>query len=359
MDKPIKVMIVDDSPLMRKILTSICEQDSRLSVVGTARNGEVALDRIKEYDPDVVTMDVQMPKMDGLATLKAIIKAHPVPVVMISSVTQKGAQQTFDCLDAGAVDFVDKPSGGDPQEVEQKAELILDKIVNAAQAKHISRLRLKHTSSNLRTRTENLIDKSIKSLSPLSERAVAIGISTGGPVSIMEVIPELPANLPCPVFMVQHMPPGFTKSFAQRLNDASQVRVVEAESGDEVLPGTVYLAPGGLHMTVIKSLISSKVKIRISQIPKGTLHCPSVDVMMSSVAKVYGRQTLGIIMTGMGSDGSDGMTEIKKAGGQTIAEHESSCVIYGMPKAVAERGVVDAVVPLHQIAGQITRRVGT
>ena len=318
----------------------------------------MALDMLKDgLAVDVVALDVKMPKMDGLEALKRIMSDHPMPVVMISSLTLEGATHTFECLDAGAVDFIGKPDGGDPEEILRQASEILDKLSAAARARMKSRFHqgaVREKFKEVRTRLET--PPPVRRRSSKVE-VVVLGASTGGPVSIMEVIPRLPADLSVPVLMVQHMPPGFTASFANRMNEESQVTVVEAQSGDEVKPGTVYLAPGGIHMTTIKSTVSGNVRIRLSKSPTETLHCPSVNVLFESAAKTYGAGCLAVVMTGMGDDGADGCEAIKNAGGEVLSEHESTCIIYGMPQSVEKRGLADETPKLGDIAAAITRRL--
>jgi len=365
MSDRIRVLMVDDSALMRKVLRSIFDQDDRIEVVGFARDGEQAVEKVAELKPDVVTMDVEMPRMDGLTALKLIMKNNPTAVVMISSTTTDGARTTLKCLDAGAVDFMGKPAGDDIAEIEAQAAEILEKVVGAAKVRGSRFKFLARRGVQLSAQDDTPVRSSAKSKDDVApgkvlrpgDRAIAIGVSTGGPVALMSVIPRLPKNLPVPVFLVQHMPKGFTESFAQRMNDESQVRVVEAKAGMDVEPGTVYLAPGAIHMTVVTGLINNVRRIRLSMNPTTTLHRPSVDVMMESVVEAYGGNVLGVIMTGMGDDGAIGMKKIRNSGGVTLAQDEATSVIYGMPAAVAKNGDADVILPLEAIADEIVRRI--
>lgn len=360
----VRVLMVDDSALMRKVLRSIFDQDDRVEVVGYARDGEQALEKVAQLKPDVITMDVEMPRMDGLTALRHIMKNTPTPVVMLSSCTTDGARITLQCLDAGAVDFMSKPSGDDISDIEKQSREILEMVVGAAKVrgsrfKFLARRGVQISTQDntpIKSATQQGDAPPSKVLRP-GERAVAIGISTGGPVALMSVIPLLPKNLSVPVFLVQHMPKGFTESFAQRMNDESQVRVVEAKAGMDVEPGTVYLAPGAIHMTVVTGLINGKKRIRLSENPTTTLHRPSVDVMMDSVNEAYAGNVIGVIMTGMGDDGAIAMKKLRANGGITIAQDEATSVIYGMPAVVAKNGDAQVILPLDRIADEIVRRL--
>jgi len=349
----IKVLVVDDSAFMRKAIRQILESDPRIEVIGTARNGEDALEKLQELAPDVVTLDVNMPHMDGLTCLRHIMSTHPLPVVMISSLTQEGAKETFEALDLGAVDFIPKLSGTISLDIGRQKKEIIAKVKAAAFAK-IERKKPSVRPALKRARV-SLKKQGEKAL--VSQKAVAIGVSTGGPQTLMRIIPYLPANLPASLLIVQHMPPNFTRAFAERLNSASALEVKEAEAGDVVEDGKAYLAPGDYHMTVVRRTLGEGAIIRLSKEPSNVLHRPSVDVMMSSVAKVYGKNAVGVILTGMGKDGAEAMVEIKRNGGKTIAQDEASSIIFGMPKAAIEMGCVDKVISAEEMAQAIVRAV--
>ncbi len=351
MDNKIKVLVVDDSALMRKLLSKILESDPAIEVIGTAPDGAFALKKIAGLKPDVVTLDVEMSGMDGITALQHIMHDHPLPVVIISSLTQEGAETTVECLELGAIDFVPKPSGTISLDIERQAQKIISKVKDAAL---VNPAKLKVRKS---IRTIHLLAQ--EETWPLPEpdtklgKAVVIGISTGGPQSLIDMLPLLPADFPAPVFLVQHMPSGFTKSFADRLNSICRIKVEEAKSGEVVQSGKVYVAPGGIHLSVAKRGLGEGAITHISSEPGNASNKPSVDVMMISAAKLYGKNTVGVIMTGMGNDGTAGMKMIKSKGGRTIAQDENSSVIFGMPNSAIQANCVDTIRPLHEIPSAI------
>jgi len=347
MGDKIRVLVVDDSAFMRKALREILESDPSIVVVGTARDGEDALEKLKNLAVDVVTLDINMPRMDGLTALKHIMLENPVPVLMVSSLTQEGAEITIKALELGAVDFVPKPSGTISLDIAKCKDEIIRKTKAAARAK-IGNLRRVRVGITKQVRIEP---------EKAAEVVVAIGVSTGGPQTLMDIIPNLPPNLPAGVLVVQHMPPNFTRSFAERLHSVSQINFKEAEDNDIIKCGWGYLAPGDWHMTVVKRGLGEGWLVKLSKQPEGTLFRPSVDVMMHSVARHLGDRAIGVILTGMGDDGARGMEEIKKKGGYTIAESGETCIVFGMPKAAIERGCVDKVLPANRIADAIVRAV--
>ena len=349
----IKVLVVDDSAFMRKAIRNILESDSRIEVIGTARNGEDALEKLRELSPDVVTLDISMPHMDGLTALGHIMAENPLPVVMLSSLTQEGALETFEALELGAVDFIPKPSGTISLDIDKQKNEIITKVKAAASVKLENIKRAKPEA----VEQPPIVISKRKDYVAISEKTVAIGVSTGGPQTLMKIIPYLPGDLPASLLIVQHMPPSFTSAFAERLNQNSQLEIKEAEAGDIVEEGKGYLAPGDYHMTVVKRTLGKGTIIRLSKEPSNVFHRPSVDVMMSSVAKVYGKNAVGVILTGMGSDGAKAMVELKKMGGKTIAQDEASSIIFGMPKAAIEMGCVDKVVSVWGMAQAIVRAV--
>ncbi|MGE5680512.1 MAG: protein-glutamate methylesterase/protein-glutamine glutaminase [Bacillota bacterium] len=349
----IKAVVVDDSAFMRKSLSIMLESDSEIEVVGTARDGLDGLNLIKSVKPDIVTLDVEMPRMDGLTALKKIMSECPTSVIMVSSITTEGADATLKALELGAVDFIPKELSYVSVNIVKIKEDLIRKVKEIVRQKAVQ-MRLRRIQGTAGIESKPAAALPVRSLPRIGYKAVALGISTGGPMSLQKVIPGLSKNLNCPVFIVQHMPPKFTKSLADRLNGLSELEVKEAEHNEVVRNGVVYIAPGGFHMTLRRSSTGGNL-IEISEKPDDTLHRPSVDVMISSVLKVYGKQTLGVIMTGMGKDGFEAIRELKSLGGYALAQDEQSCVVYGMPKAVVDSGCADVVAPLEKIAEVINK----
>lgn len=342
----IKVLIVDDSAFMRKMLSDLFAGEGDFTVLDTARNGKDAVDKVKRLKPDVVTMDVEMPIMDGIRALEAIMQENPVPVVMVSSLTQAGAEATVRALALGAVDFVAKVSGPISNISGISAEL-LTKCRSAVRA-NVARLSVPVLKSPAPS-----LPSPLKQVS--NDKIIAIGTSTGGPRALQEIVTKLPASLPCGVVIVQHMPPGFTKSLAERLNSISSLTVKEAEQNDQVQPGVVYIAPGDYHMTVEAG--AGKRILKLSQSPPVGGHRPAVNPLFDSVARIYGDKAVGVILTGMGHDGAQGMQAIKRQRGYTIAEDQSTAVVFGMPKSAIELGVIDKIAPITTIAVEIIKAV--
>jgi two-component system chemotaxis response regulator CheB len=356
--KTIRVLVADDSALMRRTLRHVIDSDPELELVGAARDGEDVVQKARELRPDVISMDINMPKLDGISALQVILAEKICPVVMLSSLTQKGAVTTFECLELGAFDFVGKPDGTVSSDLGSVARDLILKLKAAAGVGTLRRTGLQ------RREMREASVRAKPALAPVdfdrlkrstAFKAVAIGISTGGPATIMEVLPQLPRDLNGAVFMVQHMPVTFTNTFARRLDDACDLTVVEVESGMEVQPGYCYVARGDAHLTLYRKL-TGQILIRMPTTPK-TLFVPSVNVMMESVLAVYGRETIGVLMTGIGDDGAEQMVRIKEAGGYTIAESEESCVVYGMPREAFERGGACEVRPSWEIAQAVLRRM--
>lgn len=341
-----RVLIVDDSAFMRKVISDMIEQDPALEVIGTARDGLDALEKINRLRPDVVTLDVEMPRKDGLETLKEIMRSQPVPVVMLSSMTQSGAKATIDALALGAVDFVAKPSGPISLDIEQVHDELIRKVKAAALAR-IHPVPARQSQKQLKPRFHH---PAVTSGGP--KTIVAIGASTGGPRALEAVIRQFPPDLPAGVLIVQHMPAGFTRSMAERLDQISDVRVKEAEEGDRIKAGVVYIAPGDYHMVVSKDGV-----IHVEQTAPVNYVRPSVDVTLSSLPPVYSDQLVGVILTGMGKDGAAGMAKIKAGGGVTIVQDERTSTIYSMPRAVVENGDADFVLPLDRIGDAAVRAV--
>jgi two-component system chemotaxis response regulator CheB len=362
----IRILVVDDSPFMRKSLQKMLEEAPDLRVVATARDGIDALEKIQEYKPDIVTLDIEMPRMDGLTCLKKIMADHPMPVLMVSSLTQEGAQATLDALSIGALDFIPKESGFASMSILQIQHDLQEKVRRLATSPRFHRPSQPSTHpapASAPTQPQPprptaapkvATPPSGASLgaSPQAELLV-IGSSTGGPKALQDILPTLPASLPVPCLIVQHMPSTFTKPFADRLDGLCQVHVKEAEQGEPLKAGTVYIAPGGIHMTY--GARGSKGCVELSPEPVSSLHRPSVDVLFLSVSELFRGQVLAGILTGMGSDGAKGMEQLKRKGAHTLAESEESCVVYGMPRAAVERGCVDVVAPLADIPGHLRK----
>lgn len=342
--------MADDSALMRQTLKRILAASADLELVGFARDGEDAVAKARELRPDVVSMDINMPKLDGVTALQIILQEKICPVVMVSSLTQKGATTTFECLELGAFDFVGKPDGTVSNNMGLIADELISKLKAAASRGIVDRLQRgrEHRQAYVPPKCATFENVNRK-------RAVAIGISTGGPATLQEVLPQIPADAPASFFLVQHMPPSFIASFAKRLGDNCALKVVEGRSGMPVEPSVCYVAPGGMHLCLHRKM-TGEVVIRTPSTP-ATLFVPSVGVMMASVLNIYGGDTIGVLMTGIGDDGADQMVAIKQAGGHTIAESEETAVVYGMPREAIERGGASVVAPSHQVAGEILRAV--
>ncbi len=343
--KSIRVLVADDSAFMRTALTRMIESDPNLRVGATAQTGQEALDKARALKPDVITLDVEMPGMNGLETLEHIMKECPTPVIMVSSLTQEGAEVTLEALNIGAFDYVPKQNSFVSLDIVKIREDLVSKIKAAAESRKKRPLP--------RSLKESAPQRKVLLANPKSAATiVALGTSTGGPKALQEMLPLLPEDLNVPVLIVQHMPQGFTGPFAKRLDGICKIAVREAIQEEEIQPGVVYIAPAGQHMTVYRRG-TSKAALRLGQTPAGLLHTPSVDVMMNSVAEVFRASTLGVIMTGMGADGAKGMETIKREGGFNLGQDEASCAVYGMPRSAAEAGVLHRVVPLLKIPEQI------
>lgn len=332
---PIRVLIVDDSATARAVLSDILESDPTIEVVGTASDAYVARDKIVELHPDVVCLDVEMPRMDGITFLKRLMHYMPTPVIMVSSLTQAGAKTTLDALEAGAVDFVPKPHSHIYDGKETMREELLAKIKIAAKVKV-----RQHTLDALR-------QANTTSLAETTHKILAIGASTGGTEALKEVLMGLPRNAPG-TLIVQHMPSNFTAPFAERLNALCAMEVREARNGDSITPGVVLIAPGDYHMVVRRS--GARYYVEIGNGEKISGHRPSADVLFNSVAKIAGSNAIGVILTGMGGDGARGLLAMRNAGARTIGQDEASCIVYGMPKVAYDLGAVEKQLPLAKIA---------
>jgi len=367
-----KALVVDDSAFMRKLISDFLSGHPEIEVIGTARNGKEAVEKVMSLKPDVVTMDIEMPIMNGLEALKEIMTYHPVPVVMLSSTTKVGAENTMLAMEYGAIDFVAKPGGAISLNLHDVKEEILGKVIAAAEVE-MAKLTRKATTRRLNEPTpkkptnypvettsndrQQSINVSRINSKKTSKTFVIIGTSTGGPRALQEVLTGLPASIPAPVLIVQHMPPGFTKSLADRLDGLCDIHVKEAE-GDELLEnGTAYIAPGGKHLKIKKIGMNYFAQLDEVELPRMG-HRPSVDVLLESAAKSNELNYLTVIMTGMGYDGRNGMELLRESGKTiTIAESAKSSVVYGMPKAIKEAGLADQVADLENIAGLILKNL--
>ena len=346
MMKKIKVLCVDDSALVRSLMTEIINGHPDMEVVATAPDPLVARELIKQYNPDVLTLDVEMPRMDGLDFLERLMRLRPMPVVMVSSLTERNSDITLKALEFGAVDFITKPKLGLRDGLLEYGDLIADKIRAAAQSR----------PRQLQPTPQAPRRKLLQSYSS-TEKLIMIGASTGGTEAIRRVLEPLPANSPA-IMITQHMPAGFTKSFVKRLDGLCAVQVHEAEDGQRVLPGHVYLAPGGIaHMKVARSGANYVVQLDDSE--PVNRHRPSVDVLFHSAAEVAGKNAVGVLLTGMGKDGAQGLLAMKQAGAVTFAQDEASCVVFGMPREALHIGAADEAVPLAEMSERILASAGS
>lgn len=344
-NQPIKVLVTDDSAYIRKVITEMLSSDSRIQVVGTARNGLDALEKVVELEPDVVTLDLIMPELDGVGFLREQMKRKRLPVIVVSIASENGAL-VVSALEAGALDFVQKPTALASERVFEIQKDLIQKVITAASVEPMKLpVGIAIPEGALPT----------KKVTPVVD-AVVMGISTGGPQALTRLIPRLPADFPVPMAIVLHMPVGYTTLFAARLNEISSLEVIEASEGDEMLPGRVLLAPAGRHLSFLR-LHDHRVISHLDLRPLDTLHRPSVDVLFQSAAEVYGGRLLGVVMTGMGNDGTAGSAWIKAQGGTILAEADESCVVFGMPRSVIEAGLADEVVPLDRMAEAILERI--
>ncbi|WP_348708027.1 chemotaxis response regulator protein-glutamate methylesterase [uncultured Pseudoalteromonas sp.] len=383
----VKVLVVDDSSFFRRRVSEILEQDSNIQVIGFAVNGREAVDKTRELRPDVITMDVEMPVLDGISAVKEIMAATPTPILMFSSLTRDGATATLDALDAGALDFLPKKFEDIARNNEDAIALLQNKV------KEIGRRRLSRFSrpapisrptpapaprgSSATSTSSGIVqpDRSFSRSAPASSPAeslsstskirasgkqyqlVAIGTSTGGPVALQTILTQLPANFPHPILLIQHMPAAFTPAFAARLNGLCRINVKEAQNGDRLMPGTAYLAPGGQQMLIEGRSGSRTLRVFEDDSPRIT-YKPSVDVTFASAAKTYGGDVLAVVLTGMGADGRDGARMLKQVGATIWAQDEKTSVVYGMPQAVANAGLASESLALTDVAARLTRETG-
>lgn len=345
-NRPVRILVVDDSSFMRLALTRIIRSDPGLAVVGCAQDGRQALDMAAELSPDVITMDVEMPRMNGLEALRKLMASAPRPVIMVSSVTQEGAEMTLDALECGAFDYIPKNLGSRALDVSQIRRDLIGKLKAAAENRDrtpsawVGRKRAVRRS--IGKRRETFVRPAV----------ICIGCSTGGPRALQQILPALPSQLPAGIVVVQHMPEGFTGPFAARLNASCRVHVKEAEENDWADPGVVLIAPAGWHVSLYQRTWS-RYAVRLSKMPSDSLHRPSVDVLMLSAAEIVREHAMGIVLTGMGSDGAAGLKAIRVAGGYTVAQDEETSAVYGMPRACVAAGAVENLLPLQEISEEI------
>ena len=350
----VRVLVVDDSALMRQLLTALLNSDPEIEVVGSAMDAYVARDKIKQLKPDVLTLDVEMPKMDGLSFLSNLMRLHPMPVVMVSSLTEKNAEVTMRALELGAVDFVAKPKIDLAHTLSDCAEEITSKVRAAARAR-VDKLNISTNGSD-KSRTTgnaNVVSKAIGNYRT-TDKVIAIGASTGGTEAIKDVLVRLDPDCPG-IVITQHIPPVFSRSFANRMNQISSLVVCEAEDGQQIRPGHAFIAPGDQHLSVIKD--GARYRCKLDSNPPVNRHRPAVDVLFDSVAETAAHNAVGVILTGMGKDGAKGMKHMHDAGAATIAQDERTSVIWGMPSAAIQEGGVDKVVALDKIAGEMTELI--
>jgi len=353
--KKIKVLIIDDSALIRKLLTEILSNNEYIEVVGTAQDPIVARSKIKELSPDVLTLDVEMPRMDGLTFLSNLMRLRPMPVIMISSLTEKGAEITMQALELGAFDFVSKPKIDVSHGLETYQEEIIEKIIAASTAKIIQKdYKSQNTTSPKLTADAILDKKNIQKPFKTTDKIIAIGASTGGTEAIKDVLAQMPADSPG-IVISQHIPEAFSLPFSKRMNSISAMTVCQASDGQQILPGHVYIAPGNYHLLIERS--GARYICRLNDGPPVNRHKPSVDVMFRSVAQNVGSNAIGVILTGMGADGAEGLKEIQQSGAITLAQDEKTSVVWGMPGEAVKLGGVDHILPLNSIAGSIMNKV--
>ena len=346
----IRVMVVDDSPLVRKIASDILNEDPGIEVIATAANAEFAIQKIPKIKPDVITMDIEMPGMGGLEAIKKIMIENPIPIIVLSAFAKRGAELTLQALENGAADFITKPVGSLSGGIDRVSKELKEKV------KNVAKIDIKKLNNQMQIENKAFAGKIERALLKRGiYEIVAIGTSTGGPVALKTVLQGFPENFPVGIVVVQHMPPVFTKAFAERLDSICQIQVKEAQDGDSILPGTALIAPGDFHMTVTNFNNNPHVLLHKWEPVSG--HRPSVDVLMHSVAREYSNKAIGVIMTGMGKDGAEGIHELKKRGGWIIAQDQETSVIFGMNREVVKNGDADEIIPVNEISKRIIEKI--
>jgi two-component system chemotaxis response regulator CheB len=346
--RKIRVLIVDDSALVRQTLSQVLSSDPMIEVIGTASDPFVAAERIAEQTPDVITLDIEMPRMDGLTFLRKIMSQHPIPVLICSSLAEAGAQSTLKALEYGAVDIIAKPRVGSKKFLEESRVMLCEAVRAAAEVRFRGPIRSRAVEPKLNA--DAILSKATGAMIETTEKVVVIGASTGGTEALRSLLEVLPPDAPG-IVIVQHMPEVFTRAFAERLNGLCRIAVKEAETNDTVLRGRALIAPGNHHLLLKRS--GARYYVDIKDGPLVSRHRPSVDVLFRSAARYAGSNAVGVIMTGMGDDGASGMLEMKQAGAVTIAQDEATCIVFGMPNEAIKRGAVDKIMPLQSIAGSI------
>jgi two-component system, chemotaxis family, protein-glutamate methylesterase/glutaminase len=376
----IKVLVVDDSSFFRRRLTEILAKDGDIEIIDTANNGREAVEKALALKPDVITMDVEMPVLDGISAVREIMQQQRIPILMFSSLTHEGAKATLDALDAGAVDFLPKKFEDIARDKEEAGQLLRDRVKAVARKRQLGRATF---SSTLKQRADSAasvklserpaLTRSSFERPKLNERVgsatpgrfqasgkqyklVAIGTSTGGPVALQRIITALPADFPLPIVLIQHMPAAFTGAFAQRLDSLAKISVCEAKDNDVLRPGVAYLAPGGKQMLIEGNDKESRLRVREDDSPRITFK-PSVDITFATAAKVFGDKVLAVVLTGMGADGREGARLLKQVGSKIWAQDEASCVVYGMPQAIAAAGLMDVEVSLNEVASRLVTEI--
>ncbi|MBI2681604.1 MAG: chemotaxis response regulator protein-glutamate methylesterase [Acidobacteriales bacterium] len=343
MSDQVRVLVIDDSALMRKLIPQIIERDPAIKVVGTAMDGEFGLRKVEELQPHVVTLDLDMPRMDGMETLRHIMRSHRIPVIMVSAMTTAGANSTFKALGLGAFDFVAKPKDAAQARMDEIGAELIQKIKAAAKTKM--------PAAPAGLAEEKRVDKPLIKPKVLAQKLIAVGISTGGPNALQYMLSQLPGDFPAAIVVVQHMPEGFTDMFARRLDESCAIDVKEAQSGDLLLAGRALICPGNRHIRVRRMTLGNMVVLSDEERVNG--HRPSADVLFHSTAAEFGPHAIGLIMTGMGEDGAEGLGAMRRAGALTIAQDEQSCVVFGMPKAAIDRGHAQRTVSLEMLANTL------
>ena len=342
----VKVLVVDDSAFMRRALSTMLDKDPDIEVAGVAKNGEDCLEQIRKLDPDVVTLDIEMPVMDGLTALRRIMMEFPRPVLMVSSLTTEGAEATLKAMELGAVDFISKQLSKVSLEIVQIQDELREKVKTIAKRK-ITSFKSPRKKPKKAPETKK---KDLEKRNQLKD-IVGIGVSTGGPPAVQQIISGLDENFPACILIAQHMPGAFTSTFAKRLNTNSPLTVKEAENGDQIRNGMVYIAPGGYHIKLHQT--KSHIDIEIDNKPEDVLYKPSANILLDSIAMTAGKRAIGAILTGMGNDGLEGIRSLKKKKGRVLAQSDSTCIVYGMPRAIVEADLVDEIVDIQDMAEAI------
>ena len=345
----INVLVVDDSAFMRKAISTMLDKDPGIKVVGMARDGQEGLEMVRKLNPDVVTMDIEMPKMDGLTALRHIMMEAPRPVLMVSSLTTEGAEATLKAMELGAVDFIPKQLSKVSLDIIKIEKDLIDRVKTVA-ARNMRHVRPRPAAAPRPAAKPAARPAPAPVGRPIRD-VVAIGVSTGGPPVVQQILSSLPENFPASIVIAQHMPAAFTGPFAKRLDSVSKISVKEAETGDVLKPGHAFVAPGGKHIILDQKV--SRVDVVVTEQPADALYKPSANVLISSVAKAVGKRGLGVILTGMGSDGCEGVRDLKERGGRALAQSDSTCVVYGMPKAIVDENLADEIIDLDDMAESI------